>query len=603
MLSFGDEDMGRDCGRSEQAKGRRQWFSVLRFCLFLSSGCLLFWQVGCQGQAKLTEGDALQKGVKLETIDKSEAELTASKPLVDPEKDEATPEAPMVAGPRPGKSAPKIEFDKVVHDFGEVGPGTKRVGEFKFTNTGSGLLRITKVDRCCGFSTRLSKNEYVPGESGTLIAEYHSGPRTGTMIRKIVVHSNDEERPDFALTVKAKIVERVAYEPKRLNLSPKEANAGCPKIALTSLDNQPFSIVGFKSTANCITVDHDSSSEATKFVCQPTVNMERLRRGLNGVVEIRLTHPECDRIAIPFTTLTEFKISPPQITILNAEPQKPVTRKVSVLSNYGEDFEVESASSKNDFVKVKSQQKTHNGYQFEVEITPPVREGKRESFVDVFSVNIKAGEKLAVVCRGFYPKKKTYLEVLNEGQKAYMDWTESNFASLLNRNEYASLSNSTKRELEQMWTSFLEGPRNQKYYDAINCLAAIESKRAVKPLLRIATERGEKDNRARWMAVRALGIIYDESVVPELIHLVYHYHQNTRFWAQISLVRLTGVNFGYDWQQWGEWWNREKGKPLFSVDRITWTQRADWADEDNQREKDRVFLDRLEGDRKDGPAT
>ena len=83
----------------------------------------------------------------------------------------------------------------------------------------------------------------------------------------------------------------------------------------------------------------------------------------------------------------------------------------------------------------------------------------------------------------------------------------------------------------------------------------IKSKKAVDSLLKIAADRREKDNRDRWMATRALGIVGDESVVPELIHLVYHYNQNTRFWAQISLVRLTGKNFGRDWQKWGQWWN------------------------------------------------
>lgn len=141
---------------------------------------------------------------------------------------------------------------------------------------------------------------------------------------------------------------------------------------------------------------------------------------------------------------------------------------------------------------------------------------------------------------------KTFPGTLNEGQKIYMEWTETYFASFLNRDKYARLSDSARQEMEQEWLKVLQGPWSREYYDAINCLAAIKSKKAVKPLLRIATERREKDNRDRWMAVRALGVVGDESVVPELIHLVYHYNQNTRFWGQISLVRLTGVNFGSD---------------------------------------------------------
>jgi hypothetical protein len=61
------------------------------------------------------------------------------------------------------------------------------------------------------------------------------------------------------------------------------------------------------------------------------------------------------------------------------------------------------------------------------------------------------------------------------------------------------------------------------------------------------------------MCVRALGLIGDKAAVPDLIHLVYHGNVNTRWWAQISLVRITGQNFGGDWNAWGKWWNEQIG--------------------------------------------
>lgn len=189
--------------------------------------------------------------------------------------------------------------------------------------------------------------------------------------------------------------------------------------------------------------------------------------------------------------------------------------------------------------------------------------------------------------------RKTFPETLNEAQKLYMNWTETYFASFLDRKEYANLSDSAKKELEEKWLKVLQGPLSQKYYHVINCLAAIKSKKAVNPLLKIATEHREKDNRDRWMATRALGIVGDESIVPELIHLVYHYNQNTRFWAQVSLVRLVGANFASDWQAWGQWWNKEKGSPPFSSQKTTWTSRADWSNQKFQEEKDKAFIERL----------
>ena len=96
---------------------------------------------------------------------------------------------------------------------------------------------------------------------------------------------------------------------------------------------------------------------------------------------------------------------------------------------------------------------------------------------------------------------------------------------------------------------------------AIYALTAMNSKKAVPGILQIAADRKEKDNADREVACRALGIIGDLSVVPDLVHLTYHYNRDTRFWAQISLVRLTGENFGRDVAAWRQWWAKQDGKP------------------------------------------
>jgi beta-lactamase regulating signal transducer with metallopeptidase domain/HEAT repeat protein len=194
--------------------------------------------------------------------------------------------------------------------------------------------------------------------------------------------------------------------------------------------------------------------------------------------------------------------------------------------------------------------------------------------------------------------EKPFPETLNEEQKLYMEWTQERFGPDPDKSEYTKLSESAKKELEEIWIEILKGPERGEYYAAIDGLAAIKSKRAVEPLLKVAAERIEKDNRYRWQAVRALGIVGDDSVIPELIHLVYHYNQNTRFWAQISLVRLTGENFSADWQKWTGWWNSQKGKPKCSTKKVEWTSNADWADPKKQKEMDEEFIEQLRGNKK-----
>jgi len=345
---------------------------------------VLILQVGCQEQSKPAE--------------KLKAATT--------EPGENMEEIEIV--PKTGGPAPKIVFEKEIYDFGKVGPSAKQTGQFKFTNEGKALLKITKVGRCCGIVTSMDKMEYEPGESGVLKVEWKSSPRESTMNRQLNVYSNDPITPQVRLTIKAKVVLQVAWEPKRLNLLLDEENAGSPNITIRSLDNRPFSILGFESTADCVTADYDSSVEATQIVLEPKVDMDKLQSNLRGRINISLNHPRGNSAIVPFSVLAKYKINPPLLIIFNAEPGKPIVRTISVLNNYDQDFEIDSLSSKSGIVTIKvlEQKKISDGYQLEVEITPPATEGKAR-FMDSFDINIKGDKKIRIKCNGYFKKEKS----------------------------------------------------------------------------------------------------------------------------------------------------------------------------------------------------
>jgi len=84
-----------------------------RNCLILTVlvVCFLLLQTGYQEHARAAE--------------ESKPVLPESKPAVVQERAKTAPEAD-----KPAKPAPGITFEKVVHDFGEIGPGAKNVCEF-----------------------------------------------------------------------------------------------------------------------------------------------------------------------------------------------------------------------------------------------------------------------------------------------------------------------------------------------------------------------------------------------------------------------------------------------------------------------------------------
>lgn len=184
-------------------------------------------------------------------------------------------------------------------------------------------------------------------------------------------------------------------------------------------------------------------------------------------------------------------------------------------------------------------------------------------------------------------------ELLNADQRTVLEWTDRQFRGFFDGRTFDGWSATERTELETRMLDTLKGPVGRDYYQAINTLVALRATNALPALRTIGLERREKDNRDRWMAIRGLGLIGDRASVPELIHLVYHGNANTRWWAQISLVRITGQNFGSDWGAWGRWWNGQKGEPAYTPEIIRWWngQSPDGQLAESLAESDRKFLE------------
>lgn len=185
--------------------------------------------------------------------------------------------------------------------------------------------------------------------------------------------------------------------------------------------------------------------------------------------------------------------------------------------------------------------------------------------------------------------------VLNDDQRAVLTWTERQFRGFLDSRSFDGWSVRERIDLESRSMDALSGPRELAYYQAINTLCALRSAKALPGLREIAFKRSDYDDRARWMAVRGLGAMGDRSSVPDLIHLVYYGNANARWWAQISLVRITGTNFGKDWSAWGKWWNDQKGEPPFKPEMVRWSpeQPQPGSLRASLNESDRAFFQQI----------
>jgi hypothetical protein len=300
-------------------------------------------------------------------------------------------------------SGAMIKFEKTAHDFGKVSPDSQNDCNFIFTNVGTGTLEITGTKGTCKCTVPdLQKKSYAPGESGTLKVSFHAPKFQGATSQNVFVSTNDPNNARAELEIKAFVQSQVQVEPEKLSLSLVEANGGAKDITLKSIDNENYAITKITSEGNVFKIDFDPNKVSQSHILKPKVNVENLKRFLSGAILIELNHPTCKTVKVDYVCMREFEASPSAIIVRDAVEKEAQKRTIYLISNYNEKIAIESAVSDKGIVKVLSQKETENRFEFEVEITPPAREGRLRVFADTLHIKIKGKEQLDVPCRGFY---------------------------------------------------------------------------------------------------------------------------------------------------------------------------------------------------------
>lgn len=111
-------------------------------------------------------------------------------------------------------SAPKIEFEELVHDFGTIAQGGDGTYEFVFKNTGKDPLIINNVKSSCGCTKpEWSAEPVKKGQKSSVKVGYNTrlvGPFTKT----ITVYSNATDAT-VTLTIKGAVLPAETEQPKQ----------------------------------------------------------------------------------------------------------------------------------------------------------------------------------------------------------------------------------------------------------------------------------------------------------------------------------------------------------------------------------------------------
>ena len=106
------------------------------------------------------------------------------------------------------QNGPEIEFEKVVHDYGDVPYNGNGECEFRFTNTGTEPLLVQKPKSSCGCTIPSWPNEPIlPGESDVIRVTYRTN-RAGNINKTVTVTSNAVKNSTVVLRIKGRVLEQ-----------------------------------------------------------------------------------------------------------------------------------------------------------------------------------------------------------------------------------------------------------------------------------------------------------------------------------------------------------------------------------------------------------
>lgn len=120
--------------------------------------------------------------------------------------DEATPNAPVVDKSNVAKT--KVEFNKVIHNFGKIEQGAIVETTFIMKNVGENDLYVLDAHGSCGCTVPdVEKDLVKPGDSTPIKVKFDSNGKKGNLTKTINIRCNTEnaiEQVKIKVSIKAK---------------------------------------------------------------------------------------------------------------------------------------------------------------------------------------------------------------------------------------------------------------------------------------------------------------------------------------------------------------------------------------------------------------
>jgi len=315
---------------------------ALAVSLIASAG---LWATGCD------DGSSSASTADTPAQQAPDATPVADQPAPEPAKPvEATPDTPdEPVGPEL-VDGPRMVFDQTFHDFGIISDTLPVSFDFVFHNQGNEVLKIGNVKASCGCTAAApTKNEYLPGEEGSIHVTFKPKGRSGHQAKSIRVNTNDPENKIANLRISSDILSAVNVEPKVFRFDQVEAGHAKTVVGeirvrgadykVTDIEvNGPYAtakILGTKSI-------EVSGMPATSTKVEVTVHDDAPLGWLDRRVIIKTNNPERPALEAPLwaNVLGPIEIQPAKLPLGVVRAGVPFRRELRLVSRAGDLFKL-----------------------------------------------------------------------------------------------------------------------------------------------------------------------------------------------------------------------------------------------------------------------
>jgi len=116
-----------------------------------------------------------------------------------------------MSDPSPATSGPKMTFENMVMDYGEISKGADPLRKFTFVNDGTEPLVIKSAKGSCGCTVPdYPKEPILPGETGSIDVRYDT-QRVGQFTKTVTLTTNINDEK-IVLTIKGKVNQELQEE-------------------------------------------------------------------------------------------------------------------------------------------------------------------------------------------------------------------------------------------------------------------------------------------------------------------------------------------------------------------------------------------------------